>query len=97
MVGGITLAGSFQLCFESDRNETMARIKIEELPVMEDLSEKEIKGIFGGAITSPALGAKGFQFGRGAKGFQSGYILHLVEDSYAAGHTVRAAVCGQYQ
>lgn len=30
----------------------MARIKIEELPVMEDLSEKEIKGIFGGLAAS---------------------------------------------
>ena len=26
----------------------MARIKIEELPVMEDMSEKELKGILGG-------------------------------------------------
>ena len=30
----------------------MARIKIEDLPVMEDLSEKEIKGIFGGAVAT---------------------------------------------
>lgn len=28
----------------------MARIKIEELPVLEDLSKKELKGIFGGAL-----------------------------------------------
>ena len=28
----------------------MARIKIEDLPVLEDLSEKEIKGIFGGTL-----------------------------------------------
>ena len=31
-------------------NETMARIKIEDLSVTEDLSEKELKGIFGGAF-----------------------------------------------
>ena len=28
----------------------MARIKIEDLPVMEDISEKELKGIFGGGV-----------------------------------------------
>ncbi len=31
----------------------MARIKIEELPVMEDMSEKELKGIFGGFNPQP--------------------------------------------
>ncbi len=42
----------------------MARIKIEQLPVMEDLSEKEIKGIFGGLLV-PAV-QKGFGgFGQG--------------------------------
>ena len=30
----------------------MARIKIEELPVMEDMGEKELKGIFGGMRNS---------------------------------------------
>ncbi len=30
----------------------MARIKIEDLPVLEDLSAKESKGIFGGALTT---------------------------------------------
>ncbi len=29
----------------------MARIKIEDLPVLEELSEKEVKGIFGGGVT----------------------------------------------
>jgi len=29
----------------------MARIKIEDLPVLEDLSPKEVKGIFGGATS----------------------------------------------
>ena len=29
----------------------MARIKIEDLPILEDLSAKEIKGIFGGTQT----------------------------------------------
>ena len=32
----------------------MARIKIEDLPVLEELSEKEVKGIFGGTIASEA-------------------------------------------
>ena len=31
----------------------MARIKIEELSVMEDMSEKELKGIFGGFNPQP--------------------------------------------
>ena len=30
----------------------MARIKIEELPVMEEMSEQELKGIFGGMRNS---------------------------------------------
>ena len=32
----------------------MARIKIEDLPVLEELNEKEVKGIFGGTIASEA-------------------------------------------
>ena len=31
----------------------MARIKIEDLPVLEDLSERQMKGIFGGLYTPP--------------------------------------------
>ena len=31
----------------------MARIKIEDLPVLEELSEKEVKGIFGGLSCTP--------------------------------------------
>ncbi len=31
----------------------MARIKIEDLPVMEDMGEKELKGIFGGFNPQP--------------------------------------------
>ena len=34
----------------------MARIKIEDLPVKEDMSEKELKGVFGGAgLLLPAV------------------------------------------
>ncbi len=33
----------------------MARIKIEDLPVLEDLSAKEIKGIFGGYYMMSSL------------------------------------------
>ncbi len=32
----------------------MARIKIEDLPVLEDLNEKQMKGIFGGYYTPPS-------------------------------------------
>ncbi len=39
----------------------MARIKIEDLPVLEDLSPKETKGIFGGEVT-PNLVAGGELF-----------------------------------
>ena len=34
----------------------MARIKIEDLPVMEDMSAQEIKGIFGGFTELSQLG-----------------------------------------
>ena len=30
----------------------MARIKIEDLPVKEDMSEKELKGVFGGILVA---------------------------------------------
>ena len=48
----------------------MARIRIEELPDMEDISEKELKGIVGGingnspGLLVPAV-QKGFFAGRG--------------------------------
>ena len=44
----------------------MARIKIEELPVMEDMSEKQLKGIFGGfnAQPEPPRDLRSFSFRR---------------------------------
>ena len=35
----------------------MPRIKIEDLPVLKDLSAKEIKGIFGGALAGSVEGS----------------------------------------
>ena len=33
----------------------MSRIKIEDLPIMEDLSQEQTKGIFGGALMEPTI------------------------------------------
>ena len=42
----------------------MARIKIEELPVMEDIDAQETKGIFGGFNPQPEPPLKSFGFRR---------------------------------
>ncbi len=41
----------------------MARIKIEDLPVLEDLSAKEKKGIFGGLATGAVTRTVSFESG----------------------------------
>ena len=42
----------------------MARIKIEDLPVMEDMDTQELKGIFGGFNPQPEPPLKSFGFRR---------------------------------
>ncbi len=42
----------------------MTRIKIEELPVMEDMDPQELKGIFGGFNPQPEPPLKSFGFRR---------------------------------
>ena len=51
----------------------MARIKIEDLPVKEEMSEQELKGVFGGAGNTRAFNPqpeppKGFGFHRVRRG-----------------------------
>ena len=50
----------------------MARIKIEDLPVMEDMKDEELKGIFGGLLSPglflPAVRQGGFVAERGEFG-----------------------------
>ena len=40
----------------------MSRIRIEDLPVKEEMSEKELKGVFGGIITPTSLGGISSEF-----------------------------------
>ena len=50
----------------------MARIKIEDLPVKEEMSEQELKGVFGGILVAlrppPRHDLRDFGFRRGRRG-----------------------------
>lgn len=45
-----------RLCYNlgTQKEAAMSRIKIEDLPVLEDMTPKEARGIFGGVITMTA-------------------------------------------